>query len=277
VTGRTVWLASYPKSGNTWFRAVYAAWRTGEAPALGSLGTIASSRERFDDALGISSSDLTAREIELLRPRVDDIADGDFDHLHLQKIHDQLTTERGTGCVVSLAATHSAVYLVRDPRDVAVSLAHHNESDVEWAGIKLNDHASAISNRPDDISDQLLQRLGTWSDHVSSWVDHAPFPVHVVRYEDCLADPISAFTEAFTAAGFPVLPDQLAAAVERSSFAHLRAQEDVEGFREARSRTARFFRNGAKDGWRQELPEALAESIVASHGEVMGRFGYLTR
>jgi hypothetical protein len=275
MSGRTVWLASYPKSGNTWFRAVYSAWRTSGAPDLDTLGTIASSRERFDDSLSIASSDLTPQEIELLRPRADDVVDGDIEQLHLQKIHDQLTTGRASRYIVSEAATRCALYVIRDPRDVAVSLAHHNEHGVDWAAVKLNDPAAAMSDRADDISDQLLQRLGSWSTHVRSWVDHAPFPVHVVRYEDCLDDPVTVFTAAFTAAGFPVVTEDFAAAVERSSFAHLQAREAEGGFREARSRTAPFFRQGMAGGWRTELPEALADGIVAAHADVMARFGYL--
>jgi aryl sulfotransferase len=275
MTGRTVWLASYPKSGNTWFRAVYSALRTDGAPDLGALGTIASSRERFDDALSIPSSDLTRDEIEYLRPRADDVVDEEFDHLHLQKIHDQLSSGPASRYIVSVAATHCAIYLIRDPRDVAVSLAHHNESGVDWAAVKVNDPGTAISNRTDDISDQLLQRVGSWSVHVRSWVDNAPFPVHPVRYEDCLADPIAVFGAAFSAAGFDIETDKLIDAVKQSSFAALREREGAEGFREARSRSAPFFRQGTAGGWREQLSQGLADDIAAAHAEVMARFGYL--
>lgn len=275
MSGRTVWLASYPKSGNTWFRAVYAAWRAGTEPDLGSLGTIASSRERFEDALSVPSSDLSAAEVASLRPAADDVADSDSLELHLEKIHDRLTQDSTSGWIVSPAATHCALYLVRDPRDVAVSLAFHNETHFAWSASKLSDEGAAISDRTDDISDQLLQRLGTWSEHVRSWVEGAPFPVHPVRFEDCLADPLATFDQAFHAAGFRALPEALATAVERSSFRELQAQEAEGGFRERRSRAANFFRQGTAGGWREELSLPLVAAIEAAHGEVMTRFGYL--
>ena len=273
--GRTVWLASYPKSGNTWLRAVYSAWRNSGEPDLDCLGTIASSRERFDDALGIVSSDLTPAEIEMMRPMSHNVVDGDSGEVHLEKIHDQLSNSRTGPLAVSRAATRSALYLIRDPRDVAVSLAHHNERDVAWAVRKLNDPAAVMSNRDEDISDQLVQRLGSWSSHVQSWVDHDHFPVHVIRYEDCLADPITALATAFAAAGLAPVRAEVATAVARSSFAHLQAREAAEGFREARSHTSAFFRQGTAGEWRKELAESLAGNIVAEHGEVMSRFGYL--
>jgi aryl sulfotransferase len=273
LTGRTVWLASYPRSGNTWFRAVFSAWRTGGPPNLDHLGTIASSRERFDDALGISSSDLTADEVDRLRPRADEVVDMDFGRLHLEKIHDRLSTPGGPE-IVSAAATHCAIYLMRDPRDVAVSLAHQNGLSPERAGDMLCDPETAIADRTDDISDQLRQRLGTWSDHVSSWIDSKVIRVHVVRFEDCVADPGSVFSAALTQAGFTVSRQDIAAAVEHASFERLQSVEAAAGFRENRDRQRPFFRRGRPGAWHDELRPEVADRIAEAHREVMGRFGY---
>ncbi len=71
----TTWLASYPKSSNTWLRATYLAWSSQEQARLDRLQGLpmAASRQAFDDALGIDSTDLTADEIDLLRPRADEV------------------------------------------------------------------------------------------------------------------------------------------------------------------------------------------------------------
>ncbi len=275
MSGNTVWLASYPKSGNTWWRAVYSAWRSGGAPQLAALGTIAASRQRFDEALGIASSDLTPEEIERLRPLADDAVDERHEELRLEKIHDRLSTATG-GQIVSVAATAGALYIVRDPRDVAVSLAHHYDRSVDWAVALLNAPGATLVGRTDDIGDQLPQTTGSWSEHVISWVDEAPFPVHVFRYEDCLADPVKAFTTGFRAAGFEVDTRQLVAAVERASFANLADAEAISGFPEARSRNSAFFRQGKAGSWREELRPDLAEQIEVTHHAVMARFGYAT-
>ncbi|HJX72016.1 MAG TPA: hypothetical protein VJ346_08695, partial [Bacteroidales bacterium] len=69
---KIVWLASYPKSGNTWFRIFLTNLlnHTNEPVDINNLypSTIASSRSLFDEATGLESSDLTLDEIELLRP-----------------------------------------------------------------------------------------------------------------------------------------------------------------------------------------------------------------
>lgn len=275
MSGHTVWLASYPKSGNTWFRAVFAAWRRDDPFALDAADPIASLRHRFDDALGLYSSDLTDDEALALRPTADDIVDGAHAEPHLHKIHDALLSGAGDGLAVSSAATRCAIYLVRDPRDVAVSFAHHNDRDPAWATQRICSPGSRIDGRSGDIAVQFPQQVGDWSAHVHGWVDEAPFPVHVVRYEDCVADPMRTFADAFAFAGFTITEDELVAALDAASFARLQERERATGFGERWGR-APFFRRGIAGGWRDELKPELAERIEQAHGVTMERFGYHT-
>jgi hypothetical protein len=71
---KIVWLASYPKSGNTWLRGfITALLHPGNAGIdINNLytTTIASSRQLFDELTGVSSADLAPEEIEKLRPMV---------------------------------------------------------------------------------------------------------------------------------------------------------------------------------------------------------------
>ena len=277
MTGQTVWIASYPKSGNTWLRAVYTAWRTQEAPALNDLagGLIASARPLFDDALGIASSDLTHEEIDVLRPRVDDILAADATQPVLRKCHDGLFEGPAGEPVLSVSATRSALYMVRDPRDVAVSVAHHYGRSLEWGARYVCDPAAVTGAPRRELIDQLRQRLGTWSEHVRSWVEDAPFPVHVLRYEDCMTEPVATFGAALRAAGLDAPDDaRLAGAIERASFDRLRAAEDRDGFREKPADALLFFRRGRAGGWHDELPRKLAAAIRTEHRDVMDRFGY---
>jgi hypothetical protein len=158
---------------------------------------------------------------------------------------------------------------------VAVSLAYHNDTEISGVVANMNNAAAALSRTPDDISDQVSQQLGTWSEHVLSWVDGAPFDVHVVRYEDCLSDAVGAFSAAFAAAGFDLEGAEMELAVERSSFPRLSSYERSDGFPEARSRSSPFFRRGEAGSWRHHLPADLVERLEAAHGKVMQRFGYL--
>jgi hypothetical protein len=293
MTGRTVWLASYPKSGNTWFRAVYTAWTDGGRHDLDpnrlATDVIASARIRIDGGLGVVSSLLRSDEADALRPVADAVLDRRPDGLGTGprpcKIHDayrMIPTARTTTPIVSRRATHGVVYLVRDPRDVAVSLAHHDGITYERAVQRLADDDAVLSRHRDGIGRQLPQLIGSWSRHVRSWLDDAPFRVHVVRYEDAIDDPIAAFGDAFRGVGFiradgsGATDDDIARAVESASFDRLREAERRSGFRERPSTTATFFRSGRSGTWRSELPPDLVRRIMAAHATEMERLGYLS-
>ena len=273
MTGLTVWLASYPKSGNTWLRAVYAALRGRTEPNINALGSHGPARALFDGALGVRSSDLSPDEVDALRPRADEAMIASLNGDSWRKIHDALFAGPRDELIVSVSATRAALYLVRDPRDVAVSLAHHADLTLHEAVDYLSSSTS-LETSGRSLQAQLRQRLGSWSEHVRSWTDNPPFPVHVLRYEDCMTQPVPTFRAAFAAGGLDATEDEVAAAVARSSLVRLQAQEIATGFREAHSRHSPFFRQGLVGGWKDELPADLARRVVDMHGEVMTRYGY---
>ena len=88
-----VWLASYPKSGNTWLRAVLANYQRGEARPvdINELDGIASDRHVFDQFAGVEASDLTGEELEALRPAVYQQLAGESQETPFVKIHDAFT------------------------------------------------------------------------------------------------------------------------------------------------------------------------------------------
>ncbi len=276
----TIWLASYPKSGNTWLRAMYSAWSAREEARLDRLDGIpmAASRQAFNDALGIDSADLTVDEIDLLRPRADEVIaaqDRRDGEIRLRKVHDALFTGPAGEPVVSAAVARCAAYVIRDPRDVAVSLAHHTDRPLEYVVEYMGSPNAAVAAAADRLEPQLRQRLGTWSEHVESWADQETIPVVVVRYEDCLQGPAAVWSTVLGFAGLPVEADRVAAAVAACSFAQLQRQEKQEGFNERTSANNLFFRQGRSGGWRTSLPAELAARIEADHQGVMRRFGYL--
>jgi hypothetical protein len=159
---------------------------------------------------------------------------------------------------------------------VAVSLAHHTDKTIESVVDFMCSPRATVSNNPAALEPQFPQRLGTWSHHVRSWTGHRLFPVHVVRYEDCLANPLATFGAALRAGGVEFSAEELGDALENSTWQRLREQEDKAGFRERISRHEKFFRQGAAGGWREELPPELAHRLALAHATVMAELGYLT-
>lgn len=272
------WLASYPKSGNTWLRVFIVTLVSGEPADINKmkvLGGIASDRPAFDEALGIAAADLTLEQQTNLRPRAYEIWAAEAERPLYCKAHDGYHPTPAGEPLFPTKATRGAVYVLRDPRAVAVSLAHHTGRTIDAEIERMADTDAGFSSSNDRLEQQLRQHLGTWSDHVESWIA-APFPVHVVRYEDMHADPAATFGAIARFLDLPHEPERIAAAVAATTFARLQEQERASGFIERPRHTAAFFREGRVDGWRTALSKQQAAQIVATHGAVMRQFGYDT-
>jgi len=271
-----VWLASYPKSGNTWMRALLTNYLADSVVSadINTLdgGPIASDRVWFDEWAGVEASALPEAVVDRLRPDVYRcLAAATEDTLYM-KVHDAWTvTDRG-GPMFPADVTQTVVYIVRNPLDLAASCAHH------W-GVGVGEAVERMCqpgwSMREGGAPHLPMRLGAWSEHVRSWLDESGLPIHIVRYEDLLRDPESSFAAVVSACGLDVEERRLRQAVAFSSFAELRRQEEANGFRERSARApGPFFRRGEAGAWTEELEPELVGRLISAHGETMERLGY---
>ena len=272
-----IWIASYPKSGNTWCRAFIANLLDGgDAPVnINDLHTIpsAASRELIDAALGISSSDLTTDETHRLRPRVYEHLASESPNGRFIKIHDALPVRGDSVSVVPANATAGAVYVVRNPLDVAVSLAHHEGRSIDAIIDDMGNEQHTVGGSPEQYSPLVPQHVRSWSSHVESWLD-SPLKTSVIRYENALVQPLEIFSRVARFCGLPDDHDRVRKAVEFSSFDELKGQEHEHGFAERSQRSNSFFRQGNAGGWKDVLTTAHVDRIIRDHGRVMERVGY---
>jgi aryl sulfotransferase len=270
------WLASYPKSGNTWMRTVLATLLSGkpvDINAMGFLGSIASRRNSFDEALGIASADLSEMQIANLRPRAYEIWSNEASRPLFCKVHDAYGSTPAGEPLFPSSVSLGAIYIVRDPRAIAVSFARHAEMTLDRMVSNMNDPGHMLSASDARLSIQLPQRLGRWSDHIEGWLA-SPLPVHVLRYEDMISKPRDAFSAAAQFLRLPVTGPMIDIAIEASKFSRLQEQERDRGFREKPRNAGAFFREGTADGWRRVLTPEQAGRVVRDHGAMMARLGY---
>ena len=285
----TIWLASYPKSGNTWFRILVAnLWSNSDSPIdinlIDSTDPIASARNPFDQQTLIDSSLLTNDEIDRLRPATyayaalgETLANPDDPCFPVRfvKAHDAYTfTDRGEPVMAGSNGASGAILFVRDPRDVATSFAHHMSCSIDTAIARMNDSDFCLASASDRIDRQFRQRLLGWSGFARSWLDQRDIPVHLVRYEDMLNDTAAILTAALRFAGLEPSPMAIDRAVAFASIGELRRQETEKGFREAPRKMSGFFRRGTSGGWRGELTSAQALRIEHDHAAMMDRLNY---
>lgn len=243
-----VWLASYPKSGNTWVRIFLSNLLSESDEPIDindiNLGSIASNRVLFDNFCGVNSSDLTKEEIDNLRPRFYRRISEESNEVLYMKVHDawQLTPSREP--MFPPEVTKSVVYLIRHPLDVADSYAHHNSQNSEITKQNLFKRDLGLARSSSKLNEQLRQRLFSWEEHVISWTERAKMPLYIMKYESTKIDPFQSFKNLTNFLEIKSNDHHIKMAIKNSSFEELRRQEFENGFNEKPMGTENFFREG---------------------------------
>ena len=232
-------IVSYPRSGNTWMRFLIANLIHPETPATFS------NIERFvPDIHALSSATLK----RVPRPRF--LKSHEYFDARYQKI----------------------VYVVRDPRDVVISLYHFRRKyRIIDDGYPIEKYVELFLKGDMDVS---------WGEHVGSWLggrkNHNGFLL--VRYEDLLQDPSRQLHRIAHFLGVDTCAERVAPAIERSAVDRLRKLEKVESDKWVTTKGWRqdvsFIGAGKSGGWRNTLPRISAEMIESAWGDLMKNLGY---
>jgi hypothetical protein len=278
TASKVVCIASYPKSGNTWMRlALQACLNGGRIDALADLSVNGAStfgRLMFQRLMGLDPSHLTSAEFEEVLPEYLALMARQGRHVVLMKTHGAARMPSGKP-MLRPAVARLVVHLVRDPRDVAVSWAHHRGRTIDEAIAMMADDTASLGDLHDPLQHSLPQHLGGWSRHVESWLDAPEYlRVLTLRYEDRLSDPLGTLALTARRAGVPHARAIVEAAVAATDFRRVAAMERSNGFRERPREASRFFRHGRAGGWRSVLTADQIARIERDHGTVMRRLGY---
>ena len=274
-----VWLASYPKSGNTWMRIFLANYLfnrntpmpINEVHRLGAGDSIAQVyRRAASHSPGMRFDISDYRQSLALRGKVLAALVKNDSDVNFVKTHNLRNKAFGVELIPPYL-TRSAIYILRNPLDMVLSYARQYALTPEATAAAIGRSDNSIAGATGTVT----QFLGSWSEHVRSWARCRDFPVLVLRYEDMQSDPSAAFTQALRHIGVPPDPERVARAVRFSAFEELRKQEDETGFIERSPSSPKFFHAGRSGQWRDELVPEAVERIRKDHAKVMREYGYL--
>ena len=275
--GGIIWLASYPKSGNTWVRTflhnlLLNATRPADLNELTKFTIGDGNKSWYEHVTGKPFDSFSPEEIAALIPKVHRAYAQSRPDSVFVKTHNMFGKIHGVP-LITPEFTAGAIYIVRNPLDVVISLSDHYGMPIDQ-GIEMMNDAEAYSA---ETASRLADFLGSWSIHVTSWQAMDRSRMHVMRYEDMLYKPEKSFGDLAKFLGLKPPKDRLKRAIKFSSFDTSRKLEAEKGFNERSDKAEKFFRVGKAGQWKTVLTAPQVDKIVTAHHDVMETFGYLPK
>ena len=250
---KVVWIASYPKSGNTWVRFLLHHYLWGEPR---------------------NSLDLNRRIPDLHRPagRIDTSSERLFVKTHFAL----------TDTLPYLAMSDRAIVITRHPKDVLLSGLNYARLEQATQPDTAAYARAFIDNGGDPA--WIKMGFGTWAQHAESWTTTDRFPVLVTSYEALKTDTPRELRAMLEFVGEAVDEAKVARAVELSDFGRMRDIERQEkargreslfrGGRESLAREAMFMNKGETGQSLAPIDPTLDAVFDAAFAEDMAKFGY---
>jgi len=263
-----IWLASYPKSGNTWVRSLLSAYYFSENgnfdfELLKNIN-VYPQQKYFDVKINkpgeINSYwDISQKKI-INRKKI-----------IFLKTHNSLLALGGKN-FTKPEYTLGIIYVVRDPRNVITSLKNHYDLNYEHSlDFMLNEKKFIYDIREkNDYSD--FQFLSSWSNHYKSWINNDLFKRIVIKYEDLEKNTYQTlknlinFINPVCKINEEIDEKKINNCISSTSFEILKNKEKKEGFlenvySEKKNKKIDFFHLGSKNKWRKIVPKKFHEKI----------------
>jgi len=275
-----IWVASYPKSGNTLLRSILCSLISSDDGVLDlkKLNLVPNfSQKRFFE--GLTNERIDIKEISKYwigaQKRI--IKNGKYRLLKSHNANCYINNNPFTNAEI----TAGIIYIVRDPRDVTCSASKHFDLSLEETkNVLLDRSAQTIARK--NIDHEITTFLGSWSDNYNSWKSFNK-KVLVMKYEDLVLkkkDSILRIVE-FLNLFFPLKIDKqkLENCLRTTSFKYLSSMEESGGFGESVSskdeKKIQFFNKGLVDNWKNILSPKISNEIEMNFKNEMTELGYV--
>ena len=285
------WIASYPKSGNTLLRAIISSLFFSEDGYFDfqmlKHTTQFEMRKRLDVIYKINKNDFSKiGDLKTLSK-----------YWQLLQSKKNLNINKGFGFVKSHSSlvslfnnwfttpelTAGYIYIIRDPRDVAVSWSKHSGLGLDKSIDFMIDYKSCIewsksnSILPENIIPKTF--IGSWNEHVLAWTENSfQVPHLILKYEDLVykkkenINKIIDFFKNSYQISFKNINNKISNIITSTNFEKLKSLEEKKGFEEASQ--GRFFRKGEKNQWKKTLDNIQIKKIEEKFRDFMNKYDY---
>ena len=278
-----IWIASYPKSGNTWLRALLASYYFTNEGSF-SLSLL--------DKIDAFPSDKFFKEYNDQFSKVEDTSKywlkeqekiNKKNKITFLKTHSAICKINGNS-FTNKENSIGAIYIVRDPRNVITSISNHYQISIEDAFQFMKDEKRGIINKKDGRY-LGFQALWSWSINQKTWVENNLFPVLVIKYEDLLKETYNTFRKVIEFINKISNSSKIfnkykgKNSIKNTSFEKLQRMENDHGFVEAMNKKGtnkkiKFFNLGQKNNYKNLLSQDLIIKMNEFYKEELIKFNY---
>ncbi len=277
-----IWLASYPKSGNTWVRSFLSAYYYSDNGKFNFklLNNIKQfpSRDFFNRKI-LSVEDASDNWL-IAQSRIKSKGEVCF-----LKTHNVFGAYKGKNFTTS-EFTLGAIYIVRDPRNVITSLMNHYSLNENEALSMINSVYRNLrdENNPEDYSNYSF--ISSWANNFRSWKLSKSIETLIIKYEDLENNrfrtfkKIINFTNKLMKLNNKIDFEKLKSSIESTNFDILKKKEELEGFEEAifskkDGRTKTFFNLGSENNYKKLIKPQTSKTLKKLFKKEMKELGYI--
>ena len=276
-----IWIASYPKSGNTYLRSFLASYyfsKKGKFDFKLLMNILQFPSIRFSQKDFLSFNDAANNWISNQKFFFEK------KKLFFLKTHNSLDKFNNLDFTTA-NETLGAIYIVRDPRNIVTSMCNHYSFTLEHALEKMLDKNASLSEKASNGDCSNFTFLGTWSAHYKSWKNNDKFKVLFIKYEDLkdnkelIFKKIVNFIDTLKGKEKDKFDEnKFYNSISSTNFVNLKNKENNEGFEESYINNIRkkvnFFNMGFKNDWRKLLSKEIVEKIDLQFKSELKELGY---
>ena len=277
-----IWIASYPKSGNTYLRSFLASYYY-------------SNDGKFDFDQLLKIHQFPNMKFSKIKPTSKEEASRywifnqnnffEKNRLNFVKTHNCLLPFQGNE-FTSINETLGAIYIVRDPRNVITSITHHYSINYEKALDYMLDDDCSLLEKSFDQDYSNFTYLNSWSNHYKSWKNNKIFEILFIKYEDFEKNKedtfkkIILFVEKITKKNSKLNEKKFLNSVKSTNFSNLKNKELNEGFEESvysnkTGKKINFFNLGFSNRWQKLLPIDIKDKVNEKFKKSLAELNYL--
>ncbi len=278
-----IWIASYPKSGNTWLRAMLSAYFYSNNGNF-SFDLLDNIKEFPKHSEYLNKISVGKNLAEIAKEWIPAQAELNLkysDSTFFLKTHSAICNIEGSN-FTNKKNTLAAIYVVRDPRNIITSLSNHFNLSIEKSLELISDKNKIISNPTNENKNIGLTVLSNWQTHYQSWRDWKSVKVKIIKYEDLLYSPkdmlinILNFLKEFMKV--KINENKINNVVKSTEFEKLKLYEKKYGFKESIAMTdqsKKFFNLGPNNNWKKLLDKETSETICKYFKNEMKELRYI--